>query len=211
MSVEATTPPADTTADHGHRTSLGISNNKLAMWAFLGSECLFFGALIATYLIYVNTVADGPGAEIFDIPFTSVSTFILLMSSLSMVLALAAIQRGEMRKFRIWIIATALMGATFIAGQMYEYTVFFAEGATMPTSPLWSSFFLLTGFHGVHVTVGILMLVAAWATSMTGRLTSARAETVENIGLYWHFVDIVWILLFTVVYLIPADLARVAG
>ncbi|MPZ88469.1 MAG: cytochrome oxidase subunit III [Nitriliruptorales bacterium] len=205
MSVDATTP--EVTADHGHHTSLGVSNNKLAMWAFLGSECLFFGALIATYLIYLNARADAPGPEIFDIPFTSVSTFILLMSSLGMVLALAAIQRGDMRRFRVWMIATALMGATFIAGQMYEYTVFFAEGAILPASPLWSSFFLLTGFHGVHVTVGILMLVAAWVASMSGRLTPAHEETVENIGLYWHFVDIVWILLFTVVYLIPADLA----
>jgi heme/copper-type cytochrome/quinol oxidase subunit 3 len=210
MSVEATTP-TDVTADHGHHTSLGISNNKLAMWVFLGSECLFFGAFIATYLIYLNARADAPGPEIFDIPFTSVSTFILLMSSLGMVLALAAIQRGDMRRFRVWIIATGLMGGTFLAGQIYEFTVFFAEGATMPASPFWSAFFILTGFHGVHVLIGILMLVAAWATSMSGRLSPARAETVENIGLYWHFVDIVWILLFTVVYLIPADLVATAG
>jgi cytochrome c oxidase subunit 3/cytochrome o ubiquinol oxidase subunit 3 len=203
MSVDAVTP--ETSADAGHHTSLGISNEKLGMWALIGSECLFFGALITTYLIYVGTTADGPGAEVYDIPFTSVSTFVLLMSSLSMVLALAAIQEGDMRRFRVWILTTALLGSTFLAGQMYEYTVFFNEGATLPTSPFWSSFFLLTGFHGAHVTVGVLMLVAAWAMSMSGRLTAARAETVENLGLYWHFVDIVWILLFTLVYLIPAE------
>lgn len=203
MSADAVTP--QTSAEGGHYTSLGISNEKFGMWSLIGSECLFFGALIATYLIYVGTQADGPGPEVFDIPFTSVSTFVLLMSSLSMVLALAAIQSGEMRRFRVWILSTALLGATFLAGQIYEYTVFFSEGATLPTSPFWSSFFLLTGFHGAHVTVGILMLVAAWAASMSGRLTPARAETVENLGLYWHFVDIVWILLFTVVYLIPAE------
>ena len=198
----AVTP--EVTAEEGHRTSLGVSNNKLAIWTFIGSECLFFGALISTHLIYVNTRADGPGAEIFDIPFTSVSTFVLLMSSLAMVLALSAIQGGDMRRFRLWILSTGLLGAVFLAGQIYEYTVFFAEGATLPTSPYWSSFFLLTGFHGVHVAFGILMLVAAWASSMSGRLTFAQSETVENLGLYWHFVDIVWILLFTVVYLIPA-------
>jgi len=202
MSAEAVTP--EVTAHEGHRTSLGVSNTKLAIWTFIGSECLFFGALISTHLIYVNTRADGPGAEIFDIPFTSVSTFVLLMSSLAMVLALAAIQAGDMRRFRLWILSTGLLGAVFLAGQIYEYTVFFAEGATLPTSPYWSSFFLLTGFHGVHVAFGILMLVAAWASSMSGRLTSAQSETVENLGLYWHFVDIVWILLFTLVYLIPA-------
>ncbi len=202
MTAEAVTP--EVTADEGHRTSLGLSNTKLAMWTFIGSECLFFGALISTYLIYVGTRADGPGPEIFDIPFTSVSTFVLLMSSLAMVLALAAIQEGDMRRFRVWVLATGLLGSVFLAGQIYEYTAFFAEGAKMSTSPYWSSFFLLTGFHGAHVTFGILMLVAAWAASMSGRLTPAEAETVENLGLYWHFVDIVWILLFTVVYLIPA-------
>jgi heme/copper-type cytochrome/quinol oxidase subunit 3 len=202
MSTDAVTP--EVTADAGHHTSLGVSNNKLAMWTFIGSECLFFGALISTYLIYLNTRADGPGPEIYDIPFTSVSTFVLLMSSLAMVLGLSAIQQGDMRRFRLWILSTALLGSVFIAGQMYEYQVFWSEGATLPTSPFWSSFFLLTGFHGVHVTIGILMLVTLWGMSMSGRLGPDRAEAVENVGLYWHFVDIVWIVIFTVIYLIPA-------
>jgi cytochrome c oxidase subunit 3/cytochrome o ubiquinol oxidase subunit 3 len=205
MSADAVTP--DVTAEGGHHTSLGLSNNKLAMWVFLGSECLFFGAMISTYLIYLNTRAEGPGPEIYDIPFTSVSTFVLLMSSLGMVLALSAIQSGEMRRFRIWILATALLGTVFLAGQMYEYVVFWSEGATLPTSPFWSAFFMLTGIHGVHVAVGILMLLVAWALSMSGRLTSVNAEAVENLGLYWHFVDIIWILIFTVIYLIPAATA----
>jgi cytochrome c oxidase subunit 3/cytochrome o ubiquinol oxidase subunit 3 len=194
----------ESTADHGHHTSLGISNTKLAMWCFIGSECLFFGALISAYLIYINERAEGPGAELFDIEFTSASTFILLMSSLSMVLALAGIQAGDMRRFRIWIVATGLMGSVFLAGQIYEFTVFLSEGANVTVSPFWSAFFLLTGFHGVHVAFGILMLIAAWASSLTGRLRAENAETVENLGLYWHFVDVVWILLFTLVYLIPA-------
>jgi heme/copper-type cytochrome/quinol oxidase subunit 3 len=202
VTVDITSPA--TTADHGHHSSLGVSNTKMAMWAFIGSECLFFGALISTYLIYVNTRADGPGTEIFDIPFTSVSTFILLMSSLSMVLALAGIQAGDMRRFRIWTIATGLLGSIFLSGQIYEFTVFLSEGANVTVSPFWSAFFLLTGFHGVHVAMGILMLIAAWASSLTGRLRQENAETVENLGLYWHFVDVVWILLFTLVYLIPS-------
>jgi cytochrome c oxidase subunit 3/cytochrome o ubiquinol oxidase subunit 3 len=201
MTAEAT--PVGVVEDTAHHTSMGLSNNKLGLWAFIGSECLFFGSLISTHLIYADTFADGPGPEIFDIPFTSASTFILLMSSLAMVLALDAIQKGAMRRFRVWLIATGLMGATFLAGQIFEFTTFFSEGATLPTSPFWSSFFVLTGFHGVHVLLGILMLLAAWTASMTGRLTAARAETVENLGLYWHFVDVVWILLFTLVYLIP--------
>jgi heme/copper-type cytochrome/quinol oxidase subunit 3 len=170
VSAEAVTPHVSA-GDEGHETSLGLSNTKLGMWVFIGSECLFFGAMITTYLLYVNTRADGPGPEIFDIPFTSVSTFVLLMSSLAMVLALSGIQAGDMRRFRIWILTTGLLGSVFIAGQMYEYSVFFSEGATLPTSPFWSAFYLLTGFHGVHVTIGILILVAAWAASMSGRLT----------------------------------------
>ena len=192
---------------HGgdHHTSMGLSNNKMGMWALIGSECLFFGAFITTYLMYLDRTNEGPGPEIFDIPFTSVSTFILLMSSLAMVLALAAIQEGDMRKFRTWTLSTALMGATFLAGQFYEFTVFVAEGMKLDTSPFSSAFFVLTSFHGFHVAFGILLLVCLWAMSLTGRVKPVvHAPLVENVGLYWHFVDIVWIVIFTVVYLIPA-------
>jgi cytochrome c oxidase subunit 3/cytochrome o ubiquinol oxidase subunit 3 len=192
--------------DEPHATSLGLSNEKMAMWTLIGSEALFFGALISTYLLYVGRSGEGPTpGAIFDIPFTSASTFILLMSSLGMVLALSAIQAGEMRRFRTWILATALMGATFLAGQFYEFTVFVAEGFTIRTSPFSSAFFVLTGFHGFHVAFGILMLLGLWTASMMGRLPQKLHTTVENIGLYWHFVDIVWILIFTVIYLIPAS------
>jgi heme/copper-type cytochrome/quinol oxidase subunit 3 len=185
-------------------TTLGVSNEKLGMWTFIGSECLFFGAMISTYLLYVGRTNNGPSPQtIFDIPFTSVSTFILLMSSLGMVLALAAVQAGDLRRFRVWILATALLGGTFLAGQFYEFTTFVAEGMKLETSPFSSAFFMLTSFHGLHVAIGILMLVSLWAASMGGRITQERSEVVENVGLYWHFVDIVWILIFTVIYLIP--------
>ena len=190
----------------GHATSLGVSNEKMGMWTFIGSECLFFGTMIATYIIYLNRTMDGPGTELFDIPFTSVSTFILLMSSLGMVIALAAIQSGDMRRFRTWTVATALMGTTFLAGQVYEFTVFVEEGLTLQASPFSSSFYVLTGFHGVHVFLGVLMLGALWAASFTGRINPARSGAVENVGLYWHFVDIIWIVIFTAIYLIPAEL-----
>jgi cytochrome c oxidase subunit 3/cytochrome o ubiquinol oxidase subunit 3 len=200
--------PAVTAADahDGHVTNFGVSNNKMGMWVFIGSELLFFGAFISTYLIYLNRTGEGPTAsEIFDIPFTSVSTFILLMSSLGMVLALAAIQQGDMRGFRTWTLATFLMGAVFLSGQVYEFTVFVEEGMGMTTSPFSSSFFVLTGFHGVHVFIGVLMLGAMWVASFSGHLTAKHSEAVENVGLYWHFVDVIWILIFTVIYLIPAE------
>jgi cytochrome c oxidase subunit 3/cytochrome o ubiquinol oxidase subunit 3 len=176
----------------------------VAMWAFLGSECLLFGALISTFLLYKGQ--DAPGAirphDIYDIPYTSVSSFVLLMSSLTMVLALAAIQRGDHRRTRVWLLTTALLGATFVGGQVYEFTVFIKEGLTLKTSLFGSTFFTLTGFHGAHVTLGVLMLLSLFSLSLKGRLPAERAEVVELVGLYWHFVDIVWIVIFTLVYLI---------
>ena len=186
-------------------TSTGLSNNKLAMWLFLGSECLLFGGLISTFLLYRNRgVRNGPTvAELYDIPFTSVSSFVLLMSSLTMVLALSAIKRGDMARKRVWLLATALLGATFVAGQVYEFTTFYREGLGYTTNIFGSAFYTLTGFHGVHVSVGIVMLMSLLVMSLRGNLEPHRAEAVETVGLYWHFVDIVWIVIFTVVYLIP--------
>ncbi|MGH3926846.1 MAG: cytochrome c oxidase subunit 3 [Pseudonocardiaceae bacterium] len=185
-------------------TATGLDNRKLGMWAFLGSECLFFGSLISTYLLYRGRSVRGPyPQDVYDIPYTSVSSFVLLMSSLTMVLALNAIQRGDHRRLRAWLLATALLGITFVGGQVFEFTVFIKEGLTLSRNLFGSSFFVLTGFHGAHVTVGILMLLSLYGMSLAGRLPAERALRVELIGLYWHFVDIVWIVIFTVVYLIP--------
>ncbi|MGI9079674.1 MAG: cytochrome c oxidase subunit 3 [Acidimicrobiales bacterium] len=197
----------DPAIPEGHPpTSTGLSNEKVAMWAFLGSECLLFGALISVYLLFKgqsqpNTITP---KNVYDIPFTSVSSFVLLMSSLTTVLALAAIQRGDHRRLRIWVLTTALLGATFVAGQMYEFTTFYSKGLKISTNLFGSSFFVLTGFHGAHVTLGILMLLSLWNLSVRGKLPAHRSETVELVGLYWHFVDIVWIVIFTLVYLIPS-------
>ncbi len=191
-------------AGGGHRTSTGLSNEKMAMWAFLGSECLLFGALISTYLLYKGRSVVGPYPhQIYDIPYTSVSSFMLLMSSLTMVLAVSSIQRGDMRRTRVWLLATAGLGALFISGQIYEFTSFYREGLTLHRNLFGSSFYVLTGFHGAHVSLGIIMLLSLWTLTMRGKITPARAEVIEIFGLYWHFVDIVWIVIFTVVYLIP--------
>jgi len=189
-----------------HATNTGISNTKLAMWLFLGTECLLFGGLISTYLLY-KTRGNGKTlpTDIFDIPFTSVSSFVLLMSSLTMVLALSSLQRGDVERSRGWLLTTAMLGSVFIGGQVYEFTSFYREGIGYTTNPASSAFFTLTGFHGIHVSLGILMLMSLVVASVQGRLKPQNAETVEIIGLYWHFVDIVWIFIFTVIYLIPAE------
>jgi heme/copper-type cytochrome/quinol oxidase subunit 3 len=203
--AETTMPaPADQHGHDVHDTATGTTNAKLAMWVFLSSECLFFGAFIATYLLYRGRSVEGPlPSDVYNIPFTSVTSFILLMSSLTMVLALAAIQRGDHRRFRVWMIATALFGLTFIAGQIYEFTEFYREGLALSTNVFGSSFFVLTGLHGAHVTVGIIWLLSLWGLSVQGKLGVQHSERVEIAGLYWHFVDVVWIVIFTVIYLIP--------
>jgi cytochrome c oxidase subunit 3/cytochrome o ubiquinol oxidase subunit 3 len=198
---------AHSDAHDGHVTNTGVSNPKLAIWLFLSSEALFFGAFISTYFLYRGRDAQflkGPTPqEMFNIPFTSVTSFILLMSSLTMVLALAAIQRGDQRRLRIWLLATALFGATFVGGQVYEFTEFYRQGLHLSTNMFGTTFFVLTGLHGAHVTVGIIWLLLVWSRSMQGRLPSEKSEAVEIAGLYWHFVDIVWIFIFTAIYLIP--------
>ena len=203
--VPATLPESTAPPNGAHGTHTGIVNPKLGMWLFLSSDCLFFGAFIATFLLYRDRGGQpGPTpADVFDIPFTSVTSFILLMSSLTMVLALAACQRGEMRRFRIWILATALFGALFIGGQIFEFTEFTRQGLNLDTSLFGTSFFVLTGLHGAHVTAGIVWLMSLWGLAMQGRIGEADSEAVEVAGLYWHFVDVVWIVIFTVIYLIP--------
>jgi heme/copper-type cytochrome/quinol oxidase subunit 3 len=213
MTTEAVAiPEVAAHAEEHHHTSLGLSNTKLAMWIFLGSECLLFGALISSYLISVarfngevdagNPNVNPVGTEIFDIPFTSASSFILLMSSLTVVLALNNIKRGHYRNVRVWLGATIVLGSTFLAGQMYEFTAFYNEGLGYTTNLFGSAFYTLTGFHGAHVTGGIVMLASLLLLSFRGKLNRDRAETLEVVALYWHFVDIVWVLIFTIVYLL---------
>jgi heme/copper-type cytochrome/quinol oxidase subunit 3 len=188
-----------------HENTLGVDHRKLAMWVFLGSEFLFFGAFISAYLLYFRETNGGPGVEIFDIAFTSISSFILLMSSLTMVLAHNAHSNRDMRRTRMWLLATAMLGMVFIGGQAFEFTTFYNAGLELGTSPFSSSFYVLTGLHGAHVTIGIIMLLSTWALTRTGKIKPDQDVKTEMVGLYWHFVDIVWVLIFTVVYLIPYD------
>jgi heme/copper-type cytochrome/quinol oxidase subunit 3 len=185
------------------QTSMGLDSRKMLVWTFIGSECLLFAALLATYLVYKGKSAVGPyPEEILNIPFTSVSTFDLLASSLMMVLALAAVRRGDLRWSRRWLFATAFLGLLFLGGQVYEFSTFVREGLGISTNLFGATFYVLTGTHGAHVTVGVAWLLTLWTESLRGRLGPARATTVEIAGLYWHFVDAVWIVIFTLVYLI---------
>lgn len=216
----------DTT--HGHPpTSTGLDNKKIAIWAFIGSECMLFASLISTYLIYkgrslvgpypheacLPPVCSTPLKAILNIPVTSASTFVLLMSSLAMVLALSAVEMKDqpmpqgfgarlLRSSRLWLWMTALLGTTFLGFQAFEFTSFVHEGLTLRTNLFGSSFFTLTGFHGAHVTVGVLWLLTLLAIDYRRGLGPKDALNVDIAALYWHFVDVVWIAIFTLVYLI---------
>jgi len=226
------------TVGHGpvaEETTTGLNHRKMLMWVFLGSDCLFFGSLISTYLVYRGQSLVGPfPADVFDIPTTSVSTFALLMSSMAMVMGYAAINRGDIRAFRVWVLCTCILGATFLGFQTFEFYEFanhervvectatspvdkcppgvteYEEpyGLTPRTNLFGSTFFTLTGFHGAHVTVGVIWLFSIVGYSFLGgrrarrELIDRQALSVDLAALYWHFVDIVWIVIFAVVYLI---------
>jgi len=190
-------------APHLETTATGYDNRKLFMWVFLASDCMLFGSLIGTFLLYKGRSLSGPyPQDVFNIPYTSVSTFVLLMSSLTMVLALSAIQRGDHRALRVWLLATAFLGTTFLGGQAYEFTDFVHKGLTLESNLFGTTFFVLTGFHGAHVSVGVVMLLSLFILSVRGKLPQSSSLNVELVGLYWHFVDVVWIVIFTLVYLI---------
>lgn len=216
---------------HGHHyTTTGLDNRKIAIWAFIGSECMLFASLISTYLIYKGKSVVGPMPHstwkdpssgkvfpaILNIPVTSASTFVLLMSSLAMVLALAAVEnRGKplppgagawdraLTSSKLWLWVTCILGATFLGFQAYEFTSFVHEGLTIRRNLFGSSFFTLTGFHGAHVTAGVIWLGTLLAIDYKRGLQPSDAINVDIAALYWHFVDVVWIAIFTLLYLIP--------
>lgn len=227
----------DHALDDGHaalealkKTSTGVEHKKLAMWAFLGSDCMFFGTLISTHLIYRKiypTVVDP--TEIFDIELTGFSSFILLMSSFLMALAVSAAHKGNIPALRRFLAGTIFFGCIFLGGQVYEFSHFVHHsGLTLSSSVFGSTFFVLTGTHGTHVLLGVIWLACwfgctlpkewSWYTQnffhvpliplrvlfapFAGRYTGVNALDVETAGLYWHFVDIVWIVIFTAVYLV---------
>ncbi len=212
-------------------TGAGVYNEKLGMWVFLGSEVMFFTALIGSYIIlrFAQPQAWAAPGQILNIPVTGVNTFLLICSSVTMVKAFAAAQDGDQRMLKAWLLATVLIGATFVSIQVYEYLVLAHEGflpsgyvagshlaevadggaaykggAALPESVglYGSTFYTMTSFHGFHVTMGVLCMIFVTVKAFRGGYTAEDHRGVEVIGLYWHFVDLVWIVLFTIVYLI---------
>jgi cytochrome o ubiquinol oxidase subunit 3 len=278
MSTHAATGAID--HHHDHTTATGIPNKKLFMWAFLASDCMFFGALISTHLIYrLHPTPGSPDPKkLFSLDLTLFATFVLLISSLLVALAVNATQKSSLKSVRRLLLGTIFFGLIFLSCQVFEYGNFLQEGLTLSSSMFGTTFYTLTGTHGCHVAIGVLWLtlmyirtfkpadespwvlrslghlavfaivIVAGMTSVVsaahgveehgfalatfaevarhhlaailvtagglavlawlGRTRAAvdfderNAIDVESLGLYWHFIDIVWIVIFTVVYLL---------
>lgn len=176
---------------------------KLGMWVFLVGDAMSFGALLAAYAALRISSPDWPvPATKLGIGLTAVMTFLLICSSVTMVKALSAIRHGNRKGLVGFLLLTALGGATFLGCQAYEWTHLFSHEATFTGHLFWTTFFCLTGFHGMHVLSGVIYLTVMSALSALGKFTLESHNEIEIMGLYWHFVDLVWILIFTFVYLI---------
>ncbi len=177
-------------------------NRVLGFWIFLSGECAFFAALIGTYLsLDTHTAGAVTLASLIDLPLTGVMTLSLLSSSLTMVFAFLAMNKGELQAMKIWLWVTALLGAIFLDLQIFEFTHYMASGFTMGASASASAFYALVGFHGLHVAFGLFWIISLLVYSFKDGITPANTSKVWIAGLYWHFVDVVWVIIFTVVYL----------
>lgn len=179
-----------------------VSLGKFAMWVFLGTEIMFFTALIGTYIVLRFSQPYWPNpAEILNIPLTAFNTFLLVCSSVTLVLGLNAIQDGNRQKFNLWWLATIIFGAIFVGIQGVEYNQLISEGFVPSTGIVPSTFYIMTCFHGLHVIAGVLINIWIFKRSLAGEFGPDNYAGPEVAGLYWHFVDLVWIILFTLVYL----------
>jgi cytochrome o ubiquinol oxidase subunit 3 len=187
--------------DHGHEETGGAT--MLGFWIYLMSDALIFASLFATYGVLSTAYAGGPTPrEIFELPLVALNTAILLVSSITYGFAMIAMQERKLGGTRLWLVVTALLGMAFVGVELFEFSSLIAEGATAQRSAFLSAFFTLVATHGLHVTVGIV-----WIGVMMVQLAQ-RGLHVENqrrlmcLSMFWHFLDVVWIGVFTFVYLL---------
>jgi heme/copper-type cytochrome/quinol oxidase subunit 3 len=193
---------ADAHSAEEEYTTTGIPHDKMGMWVFLCSEVMFFTGLIGSYIVLrYGSVWPEPRLTL-NIGLTAANTFILICSSVTMVKALEWIQRGDPRKMKLFLCLTLLGGSTFLSVQIFEYRHLLHHGFRPSVSLFGSTFYTMTGFHGFHVFCGVVCI--AWVTgkAFLGKYTPEHHQGIETLGLYWHFVDLVWIILFAIVYLI---------
>lgn len=186
------------------RNATGIPSGKLGMWVFLSSEVMLFGAFISAYIVLRLGSANFavPAEEVMGRPLATLNTFVLITSSVTMVLALAGIQRDDVKAFSRYMIATILMGFGFLGIKAFEYHHKIHEGLTISSGLFGSFYFTMTGLHALHVIGGMIFNGYILYWGRRGRWNSRHHERVEYAGLYWHFVDLVWVILFPTFYLV---------
>ncbi|AHF78013.1 Cytochrome o ubiquinol oxidase subunit III [Sodalis praecaptivus] len=190
-------------AEHGHHDA--GANKVFGFWIYLMSDCILFATLFATYAVLSNSVAGGPtGKEIFELPFVLVETFFLLFSSITYGMAILAMYRGDKSRVNVWLGLTFLFGLGFICMELYEFHHLIAEGYGPDRSAFLSGFFTLVGTHGLHVTSGLIWIVVMMVQVSRRGLTPVNQTRLQCLSLFWHFLDVVWICVFTVVYLMGA-------
>jgi len=182
-----------------HHTENGT---LLGFWIYLMSDCLLFASLFATYGVLVRNYAGGPtGAELFDLPLVALNTALLLLSSITYGFAMLAVQRKALSSTLVWLAITGLLGAGFIGLELYEFAHFLHQGAGPQRSGFLTSFFALVGTHGLHVAFGIIWLITLMFQLKQYGLTQANNRRLMCLSMFWHFLDVVWIGVFTFVYL----------
>lgn len=201
QSVEQVADETHAQAEHA-ATTTGLDHRKLVVWIFIASETIFFAALMATYLVYRGKTPAADGLAHLDLNVASANTFILLASSLTMVLSLQSIESGKKGRMIVFLILTILLGGLFLGGQALEYNELIQNGVSLDTNLFGATFFTLTGFHGAHVAIGALWITMLVIRALRGGISQHNHLAVELGGLYWHFVDLVWVVLFTIIYLI---------
>jgi heme/copper-type cytochrome/quinol oxidase subunit 3 len=204
--IQAYDPAVDAPAHHhpiyDYDSGPPVDRGKFAIWLFLGTEVMFFTGLIGTYIVLRMGSATWPDPDQrLAVGLTAINTFILITSSWFMVKSLHAIQGGDRAGMKNWLLATIVGGSIFIGIQIYEYFELIGHGYTPNVDIFWSTFYAMTGFHGFHVFVGIVWLLCAYIGALRGAFSKENYLRLELAGLYWHFVDLVWVLLFTIVYL----------
>ncbi|MCC3374775.1 cytochrome c oxidase subunit 3 [Cohnella sp. REN36] len=184
------------------KATLEGRNKVLGFWLFLGAETVLFGTLFAAFIALRHQTLDGPTADhLFELPMVFAATMILLFSSLTSVFAVQAMHRHQTKPMVLWLIVTILLGLCFLGLEIYEFNTYVSEGHQFSTSAFSSSFYTLVGFHGAHVAFGVLWIGLLIAQIFKKGLTVVTAPKIYVSAIYWHFIDVVWVFIFTVVYL----------
>jgi heme/copper-type cytochrome/quinol oxidase subunit 3 len=192
---------ATTAIENETYSSTGLDSRKLGMWIFLATEVMIFSALIGA-LLNAKMRSPADANDVLNIPITGVNTFVLIISSFMVAMALQSAQDNKQGRLKIFMLATLALGATFLGIQIFEYRALLHEGFTPSTNPFSGAFFTVTGLHGFHVFIGLLLILWLLPQVFKGRFGPNNFMRIEVFGLYWHFVDIVWIMLFTIIYLL---------